>query len=113
MAGVGPGITVTESPASDSGGGRKDEASRDSSRSLTPSPRLSRKMLEEIMAENTCSTEDPENYPLHSTWSFWFDRLVSIGRQLRAKRRCILLWAVRSKVKYMSLLLTFTCGGCC
>ncbi len=46
-----------------------------SSRSLTPSPRLSRRTQEEIVAENdTSSGGDPDNYPLHSPWSFWFDR---------------------------------------
>ena len=43
--------------------------------SPTPSPRLSRKTQEEIVAENdAASGEDPENYPLHSPWSFWFDK---------------------------------------
>ena len=43
---------------------------------LTASPRLSRKTQEEVVAENDASFggNDPENYPLHSTWSFWFDR---------------------------------------
>lgn len=40
-----------------------------------PSPRLSRKTQEEVVVENdTASGEDPDNYPLHSPWSFWFDR---------------------------------------
>lgn len=45
--------------------------------SPTPSPRLSRRTQEEVIAENdTSSGEDPENYPLHSPWSFWFDKWV-------------------------------------
>lgn len=43
--------------------------------SLTPSPKLSRRTQEEVVAENdTTSGEDPDNYPLHSPWSFWYDR---------------------------------------
>lgn len=43
--------------------------------SLTPSPRLSRRTQQEVVAENdTSSGEDPDNYPLHSPWSFWLDK---------------------------------------
>ncbi len=42
---------------------------------LAPSPRLSRRTQKEVVAENdTTSSQDPDNYPLHSPWSFWFDR---------------------------------------
>lgn len=42
---------------------------------MPPSPRLSRRTQEEVVAENdTSSGEDPDNYPLHSPWSFWFDK---------------------------------------
>lgn len=45
-----------------------------SSQSLS-SPRLSRKTQEEVIVENdTSNGEDPDNYPLHSPWSYWFDR---------------------------------------
>ena len=37
------------------------------------SPRLSRKMLDELGQENE-ATGDPENLPLHTPWTFWFDR---------------------------------------
>lgn len=37
------------------------------------SPHLSRKTLDELGQENE-NTEDPDNLPLHSTWTFWFDR---------------------------------------
>ncbi len=55
-------------------------ASEDS-RQLTASPRLSRKTQDEVVVENeTSSIENPDNYPLHSPWSFWFDRSVLINR---------------------------------
>lgn len=38
------------------------------------SPRLSRKALDELGPENQSRADDPENYPLHSPWSFWYDR---------------------------------------
>lgn len=38
------------------------------------SPRLSRKALDELGPENESRADDPENYPLHSPWSFWYDR---------------------------------------
>ena len=42
---------------------------------LTASPRLSQRTQEEVVAENDASSrEDPDNYPLHSSWTFWFDR---------------------------------------
>lgn len=37
------------------------------------SPHLSRKTLDELGQENE-DTEDGDNFPLHSTWTFWFDR---------------------------------------
>ena len=37
------------------------------------SPRLSRKALDELGQENE-NTDDPDNYPLYSPWTFWFDR---------------------------------------
>ncbi len=37
------------------------------------SPTLSRKTLDVLGTENE-NTGDPENYPLHSPWTFWFDR---------------------------------------
>ena len=37
------------------------------------SPHLSRKTLDELGQENE-NTEDGDNFPLHSTWTFWFDR---------------------------------------
>ena len=40
---------------------------------VTASPRLSRKAHDEL---EKCSSEDPDNYPLHSPWTFWFDRWV-------------------------------------
>lgn len=43
---------------------------------LTASPRLSRKAQDEI--ESCSSEDDPENYPLHTPWTFWFDRLGMI-----------------------------------
>ena len=44
--------------------------------SPTGSPRLSRRTQEEVVIENESSGlgEDPDNFPLHSPWSFWFDR---------------------------------------
>ena len=38
------------------------------------SPRLSRKALDELGPENESQSDDPENYPLYTSWSFWFDR---------------------------------------
>lgn len=44
---------------------------------LAPSPRLSQETQKEVVAENdTESSQDPDNYPLHSPWSFWFDKSV-------------------------------------
>lgn len=39
---------------------------------------LSQRVQDEVGAENErgAGDDDPNNYPLHSTWSFWFDRLV-------------------------------------
>ena len=37
------------------------------------SPHLSRKTLDELGQENE-DTQDGDNFPLHSTWTFWFDR---------------------------------------
>ena len=53
------------------------------SNNLVPSPRLSRKTQKEVVAENDASSsQDPDNYPLHSPWSFWFDRSVKAPRSV-------------------------------
>lgn len=42
---------------------------------VTASPKLSRKTLDALGAENEVSEgEDPENFPLHTPWTLWFDR---------------------------------------
>lgn len=72
MAGVEVGVTEVP-PASDQGS--EGGTGKGTSQSFMSSPRLSRKTQEEVIAENdTSSGEDPDNYPMHSTWSFWFDR---------------------------------------
>ncbi len=43
------------------------------------SPTLSRKTLDALGAENESSGGDPENYPLHTPWTFWFDRYADGG----------------------------------
>ena len=38
---------------------------------------LSQRVQDVVGAENERGAgDDPNNYPLHSTWTFWFDRLV-------------------------------------
>ena len=39
-----------------------------------PSPKLSRETQDEVAGGNSLSGEDPDNYPLNSSWSFWFNR---------------------------------------
>ena len=39
------------------------------------SPQLSRRALEELDELHEAeAAADPENYPLHSPWAFWFER---------------------------------------
>jgi len=38
------------------------------------SPRLSRETQDQVAGSNLLSSEDPDNYSLHSSWSFWFNR---------------------------------------
>lgn len=40
------------------------------------SPQLSRRALDELgqLQEIADADVDPENYPLHSPWAFWFER---------------------------------------
>ena len=42
------------------------------------SENLSQRVQDEVGAENErgAGGGDPDNYPLHSPWTFWFDRLV-------------------------------------
>lgn len=39
---------------------------------------LSQRVQDEVGAENErgAGGDDPNNYPLHSSWAFWFDRCV-------------------------------------
>lgn len=39
-----------------------------------PSPRFSRETRQEVAESNLLSADDPDNYPLNSSWSFWFNR---------------------------------------
>lgn len=39
------------------------------------SPLLSRRALDELgQLQEVAEPPDPENYPLHSPWAFWFER---------------------------------------
>ena len=39
------------------------------------SPLLSQRALDELgQLQEVADPADPENYPLHSPWAFWFDR---------------------------------------
>lgn len=51
------------------GGGESDQPS-----SLTEN--LSQRVQDQVGAENErgAGDDDPNNYPLHSPWTFWFDR---------------------------------------
>lgn len=72
--------------SSDEGGGGKprsvgleqqEESSSQVSESLQPhsSPQLSRRAWDELgQLQETTDADDPENYPLHSPWAFWFER---------------------------------------
>ena len=56
----------------------EEEAESDQPSSL--SDNLSQRVQDEVGAENErgADGDDPNNYPLHSSWSFWFDRLVPV-----------------------------------
>lgn len=64
-------------------GAGQEEEEEDGERSLAPpdgvelqpqpSPQLSKRTLDELGQLQT-SDADPDNYPLHSTWAFWFER---------------------------------------
>ena len=42
---------------------------------LSTSPQLSRRTLDELgQLQEVADPADPENYPLHSPWTFWFER---------------------------------------
>ena len=57
----------------DSPGGGEGESS-DQPSSLTEN--LSQRVQDQVGAENErgAGDDDPNNYPLHSPWTFWFDR---------------------------------------
>lgn len=74
---------MASSEERDEGGGRsadleqQEESSSQVSESLQPhsSPQLSRRALDELgQLQETTDANDPENYPLHSPWAFWFER---------------------------------------
>lgn len=56
------------------------EAHSDQPSSLTDN--LSQRVQDEVGVENEkgADGDDPNNYPLHSSWSFWFDRSVQLNR---------------------------------
>jgi hypothetical protein len=59
----------------DSPGGRAEgDGSADQPSSLTEN--LSQRVQDQVGAENErgAGDDDPNNYPLHSPWTFWFDR---------------------------------------
>lgn len=77
---------MASSEERDEGGGGKqrsvdleqqEESSLQTSDSLQPhsSPQLSRRALDELgQLQEVAGANDPENYPLHSPWAFWFER---------------------------------------
>lgn len=56
---------------------QQEESSLQASDPLQPhsSPQLSRRALVELgQLQEATEANDPENYPLHSPWAFWFER---------------------------------------
>ena len=80
-------MASTEDRGVEAGGGtdeRKEEEEEEESSSLSvanadamahSSPQLSRRALDELgQLQGVDKPEDPDNYPLHSPWAFWFER---------------------------------------
>lgn len=60
------------------GGAESDGSGAEQPSSLTEN--LSQRVQDQVGAENErgAGDDDPNNYPLHSPWTFWFDRYRKI-----------------------------------
>ena len=67
------------------GEGAEGESGADQPSSLPEN--LSQRVQDQVGAENErgAGDDDPNNYPLHSPWTFWFDRYVKSAWEIYLK----------------------------